>query len=315
VNPAPVSEYVPWKYKAPTPVVVEPLTLPNFFRRILDDKEDFVATVYGQKRIGKSESTIQLCRQICPEFDLEEDVVFSLEDFYDTMKSGEQKRWRVKILDDFGSEMDPIEGMFDVNRHTKQYFETSGTFCTGAFITTPNPKFISKDMRDRLADFFIDIKTKNEVGGFCTGIIHYIQRNNKLGKNYYHSLRFSPLQERINNKGIGYKIWNYVFYPPPPEVSVIYKPLRAMKGERNLERGKADFRKMGEQKKSVEEIVEEIFADQGEYTQVKKSGKIYVDKGLVAYKFNLGQGNLLKVISLVKKKLGETNINTPDKPP
>lgn len=307
-DPAPVNS-VAWRYNKPTALMVDPLTLPNFFRMILNTT-DFVCTVYGIKNIGKSQSIIELARQICPDFCLEEDVVFTLEDFYESMEKGKDKRWRIKILDDFGSEMDPVEGMFDINRHTSQYFQTSRTFKTGAFITTPNPKFINKDMRDRLTDFTLEIKSRNRRAGYTIATLQFIQRNIKYSRNYFHNLTYNPgLQAlRLTRKKCGYNCWSYVLYPPPQEIRDEYEPLRELKGRRNLARGRADFLKLKATKMSIDEIVDAVMEEPGKYTSYRKSsGKLYIDKGLIAYTFGVGSGDMQKVTSVLRLKL-------PDKP-
>jgi hypothetical protein len=306
----PVSEPVtriPWRYKSTTYYTPDTDVLADYFRKILETK-DFVATVYGVKDVGKSQSTIELCRRICPQFKLEEDLVFTLGDFYDVMENGAPKQWRVKILDDFGSELDPTDGMFDPARHASQYWQTSRLYKTGYFITTPNKKFINKDTRDRIADYFIELKTKNE-GIYSQGVINHIEYNNRLDKNYFHSLCLGP-DERLNNRGWGTKVWSYLFYPPPSDIVEQYIPLRKLKGQMNLDKGRADFKKNIKDNKSVEQVVEEVFNNLGSFSHKTKQGKTILDRGMIAYKFNLDANNMIKVMSLARQKLREPEEGT-----
>lgn len=295
--------YIPWRRKKPVRVMFPAGSLAQLFRRILNNN-DFVAVVYGPKGIGKSETIIQLCRLICPEFRLEDDIVFSLDEFYDTMDKTEGKHWPVKLLDDFGSEMDPREGMFDRSRNAVHHFQTSRTFGVGSFITTPNPKFINKDMRERLADFYIELKQKVR-NRFVMGTIQYNQSNYRYEKTYGHSLRVS-YGGNINNRNVGHKIWSYVFYPPPKEVHEAYVPLRELKGRMNFEKGAAGFRDAAgkKQTRNVMEIVDEIIAKQDEFVHyAKSSGRAVVDSGLVSANYpGLRVKELKQAISLVRQK-------------
>jgi hypothetical protein len=286
---------IPWTYKKSQTLVLKTDSLANYFRRILDSGNDFKATVYGPPNIGKSESIIELCRQICPTFKLEEDVVFTLKEFYDVMESGENKRWRVKILDDFGSELDPVEGIFDPAKHCKHYFETSRTFTTGYFITTPNKKYINKDTRDRIADYFIELKTKNTSARFVTGVVHWIQQNNRLEKLYNHSLCLGS-NGLVNNKDMGDKIWGWTFYPPPEEIHKQYLPLRLAKGQRNLDAGIADFKSLDGKDKSVDEIVAEVWEKQEEYSKQTSTGRIIWRRGKIETDMCIGGRRSVQVI-------------------
>ena len=295
---------VPWTHNKSRPYVLKTDSLAHYFRRILDSGNDFKATVYGPNNIGKSESIIELCRQICPEFKLEEDVVFTLEDFYDVMENGKEKRWRVKILDDFGSELDPSEGMFDPAKHCKHYFETSRTFATGYFITTPNKKYINKDTRDRIADYFIELKTKNTSAKFVTGVVHWIKQNNRLAKLYNFSLCLGP-NGLINNKAYGSKFLGWVFYPPPKEIHDAYVPLRISKGQRNLDAGIADFKSISGVQKTVDEIVSEVWENKDDYTRYTKGGKCLWRKPKIAADKGIGSVKCGQVIEKLNDLLSE----------
>jgi hypothetical protein len=295
---------VPWAYNKSRAYVLKTDSLAHYFRRILDSGNDFKATVYGPNNIGKSESIIELCRQICPEFKLEEDVVFTLEDFYDVMENGQAKRWRVKILDDFGSELDPSEGMFDPAKHCKHYFETSRTFATGYFITTPNKKYINKDTRDRIADYFIELKIKNSSAKYVTGVVHWIQQNNRLSKLYNHSLCLGS-NGLINNKDQGPKFLGWVFYPPPKEIHEAYVPLRIAKGRKNLDAGLADFKSISGPQKTVDEIVAEVWANKAEYTKFTAGGKLIWRKPKIAADNKIGGVKCSQVIERLNDLLPE----------
>lgn len=298
-----------WRFRGTTVEVLEKDSLANFFGRILD-KEDFIATVYGPKGIGKSMSTLQLASEICAEFEVKEDVVFSLNDFYDTMENGKAKHRRVKILDDFGSELDPSEGMFDPAKHTSHYFQMSRTFHTGYFITTPNKAYINKNTRERIADYYIELISKNERAGFCVAKIHHIQKNIRMDKTYNHCLCVSPMG-LINNKGVGRKVWEWVLPRPRKELMNEYLPLRELKGVNQLKHSAEEVRKYFGKDKSVGECAAEIVAeikDKGLYIKELRNGGKRINYDLIAGIKGLGAKKIKTVKALVEQEINVDNL-------
>lgn len=298
-----------WRYKGTTVEVLEQDSLADFFGRLLD-KEDFVATVYGPKNIGKSVSTIGLASEICPAFKLSEDVVFTLEDFYDTMENGKQKYRRVKILDDFGSELDPSEGMFDPAKHTSHYFQMSRTFHTGYFITTPNKAFINKNSRERIADYYIELVSKNESAGFCVAKIHHLQKNIRMDKTYNHCLCISPTG-KINNKGLGRKVWEWVLPRPDKKLINEYIPLREIKGVNQLKRSAEEVRKYYGKEKGVKELADEIISeirDKSMYLKELRNGGKRIDYALIEASKGIGGRRIKQLKALVEQEIDITNL-------
>jgi hypothetical protein len=288
---------IPWGYKRSRSLILQKDSLAKYFRRQLI-KGDFIACVYGPKRIGKSLSIIGLCMEICPTFNIKDDVVFYLEDFY--KKSGE-KEYGVKLLDDFGSELDPTEAMFDAAKNMSHDFQTSGTYHTGYFITTPNKKFINKNTRDRIADYFIEIKNKNEEGEFTEGVVQWIQQNNRTEKQYNHSLFLAP-NGLINNRGIGNKIWNYTFNKPSKEIEDEYYPMRLEKAERNRAKGHEALKKSSK-RATEKDIAKKVLEKVDYFSYVRKNGNRVFDKGLIETELDVGSGICNRVLSIVKSEL------------
>lgn len=297
-----------WKYKQVETVVLRTDSLAQYFGRILDTA-DFICTVYGPKGIGKSISTIGLCMQICPEFSVKEDIVFTLEDFYETMEKGKQKYHRVKILDDFGSELDPYEGMFDPAKHTSHYFQMSRLFHTGYFITTPNKAFINKNSRERLADYSIEITAKNEDAGFCLAKVHQLKKNIRLNKTFYYSL-YVDENGVINSKGLGRKVWEWVLPRPPQEVIEEYLPLREKKGLDQLKKSADEVRKYFRSGGNITALAKEVVKriEGGEFIRVKSNGKRLVDYPLIELEYNLGSKRIRQLRSLIEQKIGDLGV-------
>jgi len=295
--------YLPFKYRRTIRTVLKTDSLANYFRRVLNEKH-FVATVYGPPGIGKSESMIELARNICPEFKLKEDLVFDLESLYDAMEKDVLKKWEVKILDDFGSELDPSDAMFDPAKHFSHHLQTARTMPRGYIITTPNKKYINKTTRDRLADYFIELKKKNTHLNCVSGVVHWIQQNNRTEKQYNHCLCISP-DGIINHKEVGDKVWEFTFNPPPKEMHDEYIPLRIAKGERNMAAGRADYKKSENKRKDSSDVIDEIWPNIEKYLKRKDSGRVIINKSMIEVDTGIGGKKSLQVEGLIRRRLEE----------
>jgi hypothetical protein len=292
----------PWRYKTTFKKRVDSFFISRFFRHLLDGK-DFLITAYGEKDVGKSQSMIQLARLICPDFTIEDDVVFTLEDFFGAMHDGKDKKWRVIVLDDFGTELNPKEVMETLAKITSEYMQVSRMFKTGYIITTPNKAFINKDTRDRLADYYIELKYKNVDANYSSGIIQQVQKNIKTDKTYYHNLY--DLNGELNNQGMGVKVWDYHFYPLPKELQDVYVPLRRAKGERGLQRGIQYYADMKKGNKSIKDIADEVWADFDKYTKRTKAGKIQFRSAKIEEDMKIPYNKVLKVKSYLEDRVNE----------
>lgn len=299
---------VAWTYRTPIPVVLDTTALAEFFARILKQDRDFAVTVYGQKRMGKSISTAELVRQISlingVEFSIKKDIVFYLKDFYKAMK--EAKPYECKILDDFGSEADSKRSMERKSIDLTHFFHTSGTERVGYFITTPTSGWINKDIRERVSTYFIWITSKNTQYGYCRAKVQHIQRNEATGKIYKHNL-FLSYNGKVNDKGIGNAIAEWILYPLPKELQEEYLPYRLEKADRNLEKGISNLEEEELLNKSrrwkPDEIIEEILANRDKYVSMSSSGTYKLDRGLIEYDYNLSERKYNIMRSLLIKRL------------
>lgn len=299
---APDSLRSPWRYKTTFKKRTDSYFISRFFRHLLDGK-DFLITAYGEKDVGKSQSMIQLARLICPDFTIEDDVVFTLEEFFGAMHDGKDKKWRVIVLDDFGTELNPKEVMETLAKITSEYMQVSRMFKTGYIITTPNKAFINKDTRDRLADYYIELKYKNIDANYSSGIIQQVQKNIKTDKAYYHNLH--DLNGELNNQGMGIKVWDYHFYPLPKEQQDIYVPLRRAKGERGLQKGVQYYADMKRGSKSIDDIAWEVWDNLDKYTKQTKAGKIQFRSAKIEEDMKIPYNKFLKVKSNLEDRLRE----------
>lgn len=218
---------ITWSYKVAKPVLLDTGILARYFARILRKGQDFAVTVYGEKRFGKSVSTAELIRQIDQvnkkKFTIKKDVVFYLKDFYLAMDTAEP--YTCKMLDDFGSEAESKRSTEQAAIDLSHYFHTSGTKKVGYFITTPTQGWINKDMRERVASYFMWITRKSENPRYAVAKLFYLQKNEAKKKVYTHNLCLSP-NGFVNNRGIGNPITEWVLYPLPKQLEEEYYPFR-----------------------------------------------------------------------------------------
>jgi hypothetical protein len=129
--------------------------LAAFFRRAIR-KRTTTFMVIGKTGAGKSESTASLCMEIDPSFGVD-NMVWDMNSFYEKgeklINSG--KDLSVMIADDFGSEADAYDFIAESQKNLNHLLEKGRPFHMGLFITVPHPKFISKNIRDRISDYEI----------------------------------------------------------------------------------------------------------------------------------------------------------------
>jgi len=297
---------IPWGYKVSKVAILDTDSLANYFRRVLE-KGDFSCTVYGDKGMGKSLSTIGLCRKICPDFKISEDIVFYMGDFYECLSEKYIKKWGVKILDDFGSELDARRSMESTAINFSHYFHTSRTYNQGYFITTPVKSWLNKDTRDRVANYFMEIISKNEQGGYVLAKLFYLQCNNTTNKTYRHSLCVSA-SGRVNNKGIGSPVSSWTLYKPDKEIEDEYLPYRLEKADRNRDKGREELNDLNSKNMVFDyrKAAKEVFDNIDSFYLTHPLNKIkYIDKGAISNHFDIGNKRTLRVVSEVKRLLAE----------
>ena len=300
---------IPWSYKVSRPISLDSIYLAKYFANILKRGEDFSATVYGEKRVGKSITTAELIRKINTinnvPFSIKGDIVFYLKDFYKIMNLAQP--YGCKMLDDFGSEADSKRSMEKKAIQLRHYFETSGTNKVGYFITTPTQGFINKDLRDRVANYFIWIKKKNPNQNTVSATIWYLQKNEAKKKIYTHNL-FITASGTVNNRGLGYPITEWTLPPLPKDLEDEYYPYRLEKAAKNLsnaEEGLDDDERELQEKRGFNayEIAENVLSDWDKYYNVSLGRKTKtLDKGLIMADFNLSIRKYDQVRSVISAK-------------
>ena len=284
-----------WSYNTIANVESED-TLAEYFRRVLE-VTDFVACIYGRKYSGKSWAAMSLAEDICPEFQ-KEDVVFTLHDFYEQMKERGKQKYRIMCLDDFGSELDPGDFMSDPGKKTSHFFQKSRTMQTGYFLTTPNKMFFSKTIRDRLADYHIEVVWKNKKTGETCLKVQRIQINVKKGTTYYHNLHLSE-DGLLNHEGEGKKIAEHIIHRPSEELIDWYIPLREALTQKQLEDSATEVERCGLRKERIEIIASKVAINLDKYTR-KRNGKMHLNKELVMVDFGIGGRKILQVVAWLR---------------
>lgn len=301
---------IPWGYKVSRPVIIPGTDLlAGYFAGILRSGKDFSVNVYGAKGVGKSITTAELIRNIHARnkkpFSLKKDIVFYLDEFYAAVNP--PRPYTCKMLDDFGSEADSKRSMENKSINLIHYFHTSRTNKMGYFVTTPTKQWINKDLRDRVANYFIWITKQNKKHNFVTAKITYQQRNEITDKTYTHHLSITP-EGIINNKGIGTQIKEWILYPLPQELIEEYNPYRLEKAQKNLEKGQKQLQE--EQEKQTKKtfnpipIADEIMKEIDKYYTIPLGRKKKaLDAGLIQTKFNLGARKYLQIRSELTRRI------------
>jgi hypothetical protein len=218
-----------WKYRAGEFIRLKTDTLANFLKRLVIEG-DIVITVYGPKGSGLS-----LAEDIDPNFS-KENVCDSLEDFFRQMEvSYKGQKYRAIVLDDFGSELDPSEFNDVTAKMASHFFQKSRTFHNVYIITTPNRAFLNKTMRERLADYYVEVVSKDKKAGTCKIKVNRIQVNNKTGSVYYHRL-FLSKGGLLNLDGEGSKVSFFFVHRPSTKLRRWYVPYRAKIGKKQLKK-------------------------------------------------------------------------------
>jgi hypothetical protein len=303
----------PWRYKASVPYLLQKDTLTDFLGRRLD-VGSFNFLMVGMPGIGKSETTIKLCLDICPQFNLKDDVILTIEEFWNKIDIGKNRHHCVKICDDFASELNSKDFSKKEVKDVIDYLTTVRTDHVGIFMTTTVNAFLVKDYRDRISDFFCELRRQNKMEKFTQGVVHYQQRNNVVNQTYHHSLTLDN-RERINNMSRGMKFWGWIFYPPPEEMHQEYMLLRIAKNELNKQKGKDASDKARILRQSDQEIVEGVLKNPGPWMKLQKNGERVFNAPLFTSHTELSTRRLTKVIARIKAGLSEATPLSPTPEP
>lgn len=275
--------------------------MPNYFRRRIDKGSPNIM-VTGMAGVGKSESTIELCRQICPQFNFRDDLIMTLDQFWDKIDAGKNRRYSCKLCDDFASELNSKDFAKKEVKDVIDYLTTARTDHQAIFMTTIVDAFLVKDYRSRICDYYVEMRKQNPQPPYVQGVIHYQPR-----ENIKYSLTLDN-KERINNSFVGLKFWGWIFYPPPKEVHEEYMLLRIAKNELNKEKGKLASERSRITNTSDDLIVDRVLAEPEPYLKVQKNGKRVFDSSLFSANNDLSARRLVKVVAKIKAKLTEAGI-------
>ena len=291
----------PWRSKDCVPYKVDKDSLSNFFRRRLD-KGSANVMVTGLPGIGKSESTIELCRRICPKFNFKDDLIMTIDQFWDKIDAGKDRPYPCKLCDDFASELNSKDFAKKEVKDVIDYLTTVRTDHVAIFMTTIVDTFLVKDYRSRICDFYIEMRKQNKQPPYVQGVVHY-QRN----ENLKYSLTLNN-KERINNSFVGLKFWGWIFYPPPEEVHREYMLLRIAKNELNKEKGKLASERSRAGNISDVAIIDKVLANPDPYLKLQKNGKKVFDSSLFSSNNDLSVRRLTKILAKIKHGLSEAGI-------
>ena len=216
----------------------------DYFRRVLGRK-DFFAVVVGKKFSGKSETMGSICAEIDPSF-CRQDYVWNMTDFYLRLdeKIEENRPYGLMVLDDFGSEADAYEFLSSAARSINHLIQKSRTFHIGYFLTVPDPKFITKNLRDRLPDYRIEVLGHSAQYGYATIKILKLTSDLRTGKTFYANLygTLGGVMHTNFSEGDGKLV---TYYVPKPEdaFSAWYKPFREELARQQLKTSMESFQK------------------------------------------------------------------------
>ena len=277
-----------WKFRGSEEIEGESTerkdSLAAYFRRKLR-RRSFIANIFGEPGSGKSWAAISLCEDIDTLFS-KSDVAFGIDNFYESMLGGTSK---VRLMDDFGSELDPHEHMLEMGKATNHFFQKMRTFKTGLFITTPNRMDINKNTRERRATFYMEVVEVDEKKKMSKVKVQRIQVDNKSGMVYYHNLKLSP-SGQITDKGKPQwrKIKYFWVQQPTKQLRDWYLPFRDKIAKKQLEKSALSAKSTLQKIQTVPEITDAIMEDISEY--LTPLGKL--NKARIQNKFNVGSGKI-----------------------
>lgn len=268
-----------WKFKGSEEISSETTdrkdSLAAYFRRKLR-RRSFIANIFGEPGSGKSWAAISLCEDIDDKFS-KSDVAFGIDNFYESMLGGTSK---VRLMDDFGSELDPHEHMLEMGKATNHFFQKMRTFKTGLFITTPNRMDINKNTRERRATYYMEVVEVDEKQKMSKIKVQRIQVDNKSGMVYYHNLKLSP-SGQITDKGKPqWRKIKYFWLPQPTkQLREWYLPFRDEIARKQLEKSALTAKSTLGKAKTIAEITAEIIDDSDGY--FNPNGKLNKGKSVV----------------------------------
>lgn len=135
--------------------------------------QNLIGIVTGKPRSGKTYSTMTICLEIDPSFNID-NIVFSASEFMSLLSSGKLKEGSVILWDEGGTakSMSSREWFGLINKSINYVLQTWGHRNIGLFITVPDFHFIDSNTR-KLCNLHIHTIKKNERKGIVTAKVHY----------------------------------------------------------------------------------------------------------------------------------------------
>jgi len=223
--------------------------------------------VTGAQGSGKSVSAASLCMEIDPSFS-ELNMCWDMDSFYEKVdKLVELKKtYSVMIADDFGSEADAYDFINQGQKNLNHLLEKYRTLHLGLFITVPNERFITKNIRDRIADYKMYVMGHNKNLGFAKANLFRLafrRGADKPDERHLYAFHNGPVlssyQEKIVN-GIKYcplKVITWDIPRPPPSFDAWYVPFRENLGTNQFKKSKAEHEhEQANKRKGTKEQIE-----------------------------------------------------------
>jgi ABC-type dipeptide/oligopeptide/nickel transport system ATPase component len=297
-----------WSYYSPIiRIEIDYAELADYFRRILY-KRDFLVVVVGRKGSGKSMTAASLGMEIDPNFTAE-DMVWNMDQFYKRLetKINSDKKFGCMVLDDFGGETDAYDFLSNAAKSINHLMQKSRTFHQGFFLTVPDPKFINKNLRERLPDYRIEVIGHNSRERYSVIKLLKLNTNLRTGFTLYNHL-FSYTDGDISSnwkEGQG-KAIQYCIPAPPQSFFDWYIPFRDQLAKEQLQ---TSIKRLhgGSVKNKILSAVEAVKAEPDKYVKAYNKTQKCWNKDLIELSFDLKPGEARKVAAM----LGDPALSNP----
>lgn len=291
-----------WTYDGLKTVVASDIALRDYLRNLLEEGS-FLITVFGKRGSGKSTLSMKLCELVDDDFS-KDDIVDNVADFFAKIAAGgKPHKYQMVMADDFGRSLNPLQHYDDNAQATREFFQTFRTSHIGVIMNTPDRAQLNKDTRERQANFFIEILSKNEALKQTRFKMHRIQLNLKTGKIYYHNIFWH--NGELTDKYLGEKGIEHVLGLPAPDLMTWYKKFRQEMGNKQIKRSAERVKEKQANQQTDKEIADKVEDNIGDYMMATKSGrrtKKVFNKSLVESDFSIGGRRSERVIGLLKRK-------------
>jgi len=280
--------------------------LGDYFRRVLK-KKSVLGIVVGRPNSGKSETMASLAAEVDKRF-CRADLVSSKEEFYTRLEQKvitDKPDYGTLIPDDFGSEADAYEFLSEHSRAINHLFQKARTYHILTLMTVPDPSYITKNLRDRLPEYRIEVEGHNTQEGYAVVKILKLVANLRTGFKSYNHLFGNPYTGEIHSKyreGDG-KIINHVIPAPGKEFTDWYRPFRENLGKEQLITSKNRVCKAKRTKaEDLEPHIQKIIADPKTYQRTFRGAQLW-DINAISVRCNVSERDSKAIRNLLGKDL------------